>query len=397
MHALFWLAVASPLLALWPSSQDPAETDWAKEVERACTASRYGLRLAAARKVASGGAAAVPAILAYEAKVGRPQLPANLVEAIADGVSVEPAVMQLLTGWATDGDFYWRGQAMRGLATRAALAGVDRDALATLFARYVDDPAWLTRTHARLGEALLGGEAGTAAALARPEDDPRARVRLVALLLGKSQPGNQLPPLQPLLDALGEERAFLGDPWGKRLAQEAYKALRSWLGDDLPAAMADGMEDKQKAIELVTGAAKQKSGQELRVPELRPEETTAFVGGFEILSCKNGDRFVRWTADGQIYYGLTVESGKQLRIATDSWKAWWQERGQLPIQELHGVVVCDSLQLVWQEPSLRSKIAPEALPAPVAEWLKRLPAMLEESDAATAKTLGVGFGQFAPR
>ena len=64
VHVLVALAVASPLLALLPLGQDPA-ADWPKEVERACTSPRYGLRLAAARKVAKGGGAAVPAIVAW--------------------------------------------------------------------------------------------------------------------------------------------------------------------------------------------------------------------------------------------------------------------------------------------------------------------------------------------
>lgn len=391
VYLLFWLAVASPLLAFWPSSQDPDTTDWAKEVERACTASRYGLRLAAGRKVAAAGAAAVPAIRAHEQQVGRNKIPANLVEAIADATPLDEPVVALLLDWACDRDFYWRGQAMRGLATRAPLLAGRADEFTRLFAQHGDDPAWLTRVHARFGLALLGGPDAVTAQFGRPEDDPRAQPRLAALLLAKGI----VPPLQPLLDALGEERSFLGNPWGRFLADEAHKALRSWLGEAHPRADGAAFDDKEQALELLTAAAQTKSGQMLVVPTIRRDGDEPFVGGFEILSCKFGDRFVRWTADGRLHYGLTGQPRSTLPAET--WQSVWKNRTALPLAASHGEVVCDSLQLVWQEPAMRAKIAPESLPEPVAEWLKQLVALLEESDAELAATLRVGVGQFAPR
>lgn len=391
VYLLFWLAVASPLLAFWPSGQDPAATDWAKEVERACTASRYGLRLAAGRKVAAAGAAAVPAIRAYEQQVGRAKIPANLVEAVADATPLDAPVVALLLDWATDRDFYWRGQAMRGLASRAPLLPDRAAEFARLFAQHGDDPAWLTRVHARFGLALLGGQAAVAEQFAREESDPRARPRLAALLLAKGV----VPPLQPLLDALGEERTFLGNPWGRFLAEEAHKALRSWLGEAHPKADGAPFDSKEQALELLTAAVRTKSGQAVTVPTIRSDGDEVFTGGFEILSCKFGDRFVRWTDAGELHYGLT--GGKRYTLTADAWQPVWQKRTTLPLAASHGEVVCDSLQLVWQEPAVRAKIAPQALPEPVAEWLKQLVALLEESDAELAATLRVGVGQFAPR
>jgi hypothetical protein len=210
VRILFWMALATPLLAFWPS-QDEAASDWRKEVERACTSKRYGLRLAAARKVAEAGAAAVPAIREWADEHGRNELPAALVDAVAGQTHVEAEVVQLLTEWANDRDFYWRAQAMRGLALRAPRL---RDAATDLrgqFERFRGDPAWLMRTHARFGLALLGGTAVWADA----ENDPRARVRLCALLLETPPAGGTVPPLQPLFDALADERTFLGDPWGR--------------------------------------------------------------------------------------------------------------------------------------------------------------------------------------
>ena len=82
--------------------------------------------------------------------------------------------------------------------------------------------------------------------LEQPEHDPRARLRLTRLLL---EQGVQ-PPLQPLLDALDDERTFLGTPWGPRLGQEATKALRQWLGDDFPK---PDPEDKPGLTATITG------------------------------------------------------------------------------------------------------------------------------------------------
>ena len=258
LHILFWLALSSPLLALIPLSQDPAATDWPKEVERACTAKLYGLRLAAARAVAGGGGAAVPAIGAFAKQRGKNQLPASLVEAIAEQNTTDDAVVELLLSWATDRDFYWRAQAMKGLARRAPSLPDRRDALADLFTAHHDDPAWLTRVHARLGTELLGG-----AAAGMPESDPRAATKLCALLLqhGKAT------PLQPLFDALLDERTFQAVPWGQHRASEAAKALRAWLGEDQPIQDGQSGADKAAAVEALLAAAHKKSGQELATPQ----------------------------------------------------------------------------------------------------------------------------------
>lgn len=390
LYLLLALAVVAPLLAFWPKAQG-GETDWPKEIERACTASRYGLRLSAARKVATGGAAAIPALRAHEALVGRAALPSSLVEAIADHDDAAPAVLDLLLEWVGDRDFYWRGQAMRGLANRAGSA--PRKRIESVFAAHADDPAWLTRTHARFGLALLGGNEELAELCARLEADPRARVRLLSLLLGKGL----VPPLQGLIDALAEERTFLGDPWGKRIAQEAAKALRTWLGADVPAELAPAGEDKEGAMRYLAQAAANKSGQSLHAVPLRTDGTGTYLGGLQILSCKHGDQFVRWGANGQVHFGLgeAAEPGHDLGSA--GWTDWWAERERLGLEQRHGEVICDSLQLLWQQPSFAAKIAPAALPAAAAEWLTRWTAMVEQTDAVRAQAIRLSLSQFAPR
>lgn len=383
IHLLLLLAVASPLLALWPQDPDP----WIKEVDRACTASRYGMRLAAGRKVAQAGGAAVPALRQWEQKNGRAAVPAILVESIADANTTDDAVIELLVEWTIDRDFFWRGQSMRGLANRAADLPKHRAALEKLFSDHHDDVAWLTRTHARFGSVMLGNEN----VLKLPERDPRATPKLTALLLAKGR----AVPLQPLLDALGDERTFLGDPWGKRLGQDANRALRTWLGDDYPGG-GEAFDDKADAVAQLTAAARKKSGQDLREPAILEDPDVTFAGGFEVLSCKFGDQFVRWTAQGKLYLGLDAAEAVPLPAAT--WQQLDEDRRVLQLDENLGVVVCDSMRIQWQDPATHSKIAPGALPATAGDWLKQLAGAIDESGAtAFAEAMRSGLLQFSPR
>lgn len=384
LHILFCLALAAPLFAFWPSWQDP----WEKEVDRACNASRYGMRLAAARKVAAAGDEAVPALRAYETKNGRTGVPSNIVDAIADADAGDNAVIALLTEWASDSDFYWRGQAMRGLANRAANLPAHQAALTALFTAHAKDPAWLTRTHARFGLCMLGDQT----ALQLPEADPRATPRLLWLLLAKGQ----TPPLQPLLDALADERTFLGDPWGQRLAKDAHDALRRWLGDDHPKADGQAFADKHEALVQLTAAASKKSGQELHVPTRRADADIVFTGGIEVQSCKAGDLFVRWTEAGELHFGLP--GGAAVTVDATAWQKLSEERATLQLDELHGVVVCDSMRIQWQTPPVHSKIAPLSLPATVSAWLHDLAATVDTgSTTRLAADLRARLDQFSPR
>ncbi|MCU0864397.1 MAG: hypothetical protein MUC36_11425 [Planctomycetes bacterium] len=389
VRILLLIAVASPLLALWPRDQDPVSTDWPKEVERACTSPRYGLRLAAARKVAGGGAASIPAIRAFAEQRGNNALPAALVDAIADDTNLDAPVLQLLREWTELPDFYWRASAMRGLALRApkvpkATAGE----LTDLFKMRRDDPSWLMRTHARFGMVLLGDET----ALTLPEDDPRAKARLSMLLLQQGRPA----PLQPLLDALADERTFQGDPWGQRMAGDAHKALKTWLGDAHPLANGGSFPDVATGLRAVLDACRQKSGQELRLPTLRTDGDTVFVGGIELLSCQHGDQFVQWTADGQIHVG--IDARVSVRIPAPRWEALSRERTTTGLRENLGVVICDSMRVRWQDPEVHVKIAPAALPPSATNWLKQLAAAIEEAgDPRLAATLRSGLEQFAAR
>ena len=63
-----------------------------------------------------------------------------------------------------------------------------------------------------------------------------------------------------------------------------------------------------------------------------------------------------------------------------------------------GVVICDSLRVWLVEPKVHVKVAPDSLPKPATEWLKRLAQTLEEvGETELAAHLRRGLGQFAGR
>ncbi|HEX6813797.1 MAG TPA: hypothetical protein VF384_19405 [Planctomycetota bacterium] len=388
LRILLFVAIASPLLAFLPGLQDP--DGWDKDVERACTSQRYGLRLAAARKVAAGGAAAVPAIRAFAQKNGVNAVPAALVDAIADQATLEAAVLELLREWADNGDFYWRASAMRGLALRAPkLPPAAAAELGKFFVPHYDSASWLMRVHAQLGGALLGDHN----AQQIPEPDPRARYKEAILLLQheKDLPDKRMLQLSLVIHALADERTFQGDPWGQRFAAEANKALKAWLGDQYPEIPGG---DTEGSVRAIVAAAKQKSGQNLNVPEPRKDPATPFAGGIEILSCKNGDLFVQWTAAGEVHFGL--EDCAVVRLPAEAWTALTSERAQLSLGANLGVIVCDAMRLSWLEPKLHAKVAPASLPAAAANWLQHLASEIEKTgQPGLAAVLRTGLEQFA--
>lgn len=386
VHLLLLVAIASPLLALL-STQDA----WSKEVERACTSPRYGLRLAASRKVAQGGADAVPAIRAFATAKGINEVPASLVAALADDAPNDAAVIDLLREWADTPVFYWRSEAMRGLSLRAPkLPEAARGELAKLFVAHYGDAGWLTRVHAQLGGVLLGDQA----AQQRPETDPRARAKTAMLLLQHTQQQR----LQTLLDALADERTFQGDPWGQRLAGDVHKVLKTWLGDAHPLANGGSFPDTATGLQQLTAACAKKSGQQLTVPTIRRDPATTFAGGFEILSCQFGDAFVQWTAAGEVYVGL--DQPQVVRLPADAWKALDAERAALEMPSTLGTVVCDNLRLRWEQPAVHVKAAPASLPAAASAWLAHLAQSIEQADELPNGQwlwLRKGLAQFAPR
>ena len=389
-------AITAPLIAFWSTDpQDPGQQDWVAHVKKACTSRRYGIRLAAARKVAAGGDLAVAAIAAYSADNGRNALPASLVDAVADSGKAGPKVSRLLWDWTMDPDFFWRSSAMRGLALRAPTyrraaadggeAGLDPSQLDYLMSvRAENDPAWLMRTHARFGLALQGKPLEELFAM--PESDPRARVRLATLLLGQGK----VPPMQPLFDALADERTFLGTPWGSSLGTEVNKALRRWLGDAFPK-FEPG--DKPAAIAALQRVVEAETGQKITPPVARTDETPAVVGGIELLSCKVGDQFVQWTADGRVLFG--IDAASSVALPAEAWQPLSQDGAAIALEKSVGVVICDSLRLCSNTAETNAKVAPASLPTPAGDWLKRLAAALENAgESRRAADLRRGLDQF---
>ena len=399
MHLLFAAALATQTAAMCAGqNQDLAREDWARHVNKACTSRRYGIRLAAARKVAAGGGAAVTAVEQYAAEAGLNALPVALVDAIADSGDAGATVSRLLWSWTMNPDFYWRSSAMRGLALRlptyreleatGETPGLPSDQVEYLMSvRAERDPAWLMRSHARLGLILGGKPVDEIYWL--PEQDPRARVRLATLLLG----AGVTPPMQPMIDALANERTFLGTPWGANLATESSKALRRWLGEAFPTFEAG---DKQTAIAAILPVVEAQTQQVLLSPEPLTDLVVAATGGIEVLSCKFGDKFLQWTDDGAVYFGL--DGAEFVQLDDETWRQLSATNAAMTLKKSVGVVICDSLRVAQKASKTNAKIAPASMPAAVADWLKQLIRALDVHGETTRATeLRRGLGQFEGR
>lgn len=383
--------IATLLLLMTAPAQDAASaTDWNDSVKRACTSRRYGLRLAASRKIGNAGDQAIPAVRAFEDQNGRNAIVATLVEAIADRGGNGEAVLGLLEEWARDRDFFWRAQALRGLALRA-----EEEAMAArfapLFGAYVDDPAWLTRVYARWGSGRAASNGGNPPPEFGPESDPRARTKLAAL---QQDAAAALP-------ALGDYRSFLGNPWGRHRAGEAHRFLEKSTGRKTAYKARASYEENRAAIGELVALVREGSAGDQPVPDVQeltdPEAT--FTGGIEVLSCRNGDLFLRWTADGTIYSGLATTT--PIQIPPDRWEQLMDAATVFELPNHLGVVICDKLRLVRptkDQTLAQSVVAPDNLPVTVTDWLKQLAAAIEETDnRELAVALRDRLGQFATR
>jgi hypothetical protein len=253
------------------------------------------------------------------------------------------------------------------------------------------------RVYARLGLALAPiGDSDVVRAQGQvvriPENDPRARTKLAAQ---RQAQGLTFSPVD-LLDALGDERTFLGDPWGRRRAQEAIAALKAWLGKDCGYRADAPFADNHGAIEALTQLAATTSKLPLAVPPHHTDADPAFAYGVEILSCKSGDLFVRWTADGRVLAGL--EEGSPVALPETSWRALSDSAAGIQVQPQWGVVICDKLRISLREGSSQGVAAPGALPPALADWLKQLAAKIEEAgDPTLASALSGRLQQFFAR
>jgi hypothetical protein len=337
-----WLCLLLAPLA----AQQVAALPVADDLRAACEHARYGVRVSASKKVAQAGDAAVPAIRARMQERGKNSLPLLLVDAIAGESAGDGATRALLGEWADDREFFWRSQALKGLANRKDEGSRAR------FEAGLADASHLYRIQGARGLWHLGVKEPAAALLLDP--DPRVPVAIAAFLLEQGDERG-VPVLEAALAAHDE---FLGDPWARRDAQVALAALRKAF--------------PQKKLEL---------------PESRPAVVEQDVGGLEIRSCRNGDWFLRWDARGRFTVGL--RGGEGFEIEPVPVKLGGKASATF------GDVVCDSLQFVSKDPALRWRCAPGHVPAELAEFLKTLAAKLEERGAAgAAKALRERLPQF---
>lgn len=368
-----------------PTAQDkPAQAiDWAANVEKAHKHRRIMLRRAAARRVADGGAAAVPAVRAYQKKHGRDAIRLVLVSSYAASKNTDPATLELLLEWANDRDFYWRSQALEALANRR------RPAYRDLFAGRLTDPVYLTRIQAGRGLCRLG-DRDRALGLLR-DTDPRVRLRVAVCLLEEGDDRG----LPTLVEALGQQSTFLDYPWGALGSLLAFKALRK-LADQSFGFMAGEAPTKNRAaIVGFENWARARLGKNWVNPIRIPVPQANYLGGIEIRSCRNGDLFLRWTTDHTLVVGLEGRTRIQL---DDKSFASLDAGPKASGQTRHGKVICDFLRWVCKTPGTSQKVAPKALPAVSFEWLDSLARALDKKDSPDlTKRLRSRLDQFRSR
>jgi hypothetical protein len=369
------LALAALALAL------PAqEHDWDADVVKACTHARYAVRRAAANKIAGAGDAAVPALRKFTEEHGRNGISLLVVDALATRQSEhEEELTALLEEWARDRDFYWRSQALAALANRSL------PALRELFRAALGDPAFLHRVHGAAGLCRLGHAEDLPAVRALLADpDPRVRLRVGIELLDRGDDTG----LAAVIAAVPRVDEFLGDPWGVRDAQLALRSLVQRAGTDFGiAAAADAGARGEGLARLAAWAREQ--GIETAAP---PASDTAFAGGVEIRSCRNGDLFVRFTEEGQIVEGL--DPRPTVRLTARAWNDLRAGAVEFLGTGVHGTVVCDFVRVQLDAPAAHWKAAPGSLPQDLAVWLGSLSSACEDADKELGDALRTRLRQF---
>jgi hypothetical protein len=377
----FFLAASTGLDA--QDSVDPFDDAVAKAV----THGRYAVRRAAAGKLARAGDEAVPAIRRHVAANGRDSLPLELVDALAQADGRGPAIEALLTEWATDRRFYWRSQALAGLARRGVAAA------RPLFDEALDDPSHLYRIEGARGllaVASADDEDVTARVRARLQDaDPRVRLRVALMLLERGDGGGA----EQIGEAVfGASRVFLDDRWGAREATLAVRELQRIAKLDVAAILGGNADEASAARQVLTawigGAAPSYVAPEVESPDSQP------LFGVEVRSCRNGDLFLVAWPDGRVTTGLSPQ--REIKV-----EALEQLAPGSAVDGIatHGAVICDFVRVYvpstpGEPPRAHHKAAPGSVPPPVLEWLKMLAASLDETEVG--EPLSVRLGQFAP-
>ena len=115
-----------------------------------------------------------------------------------------------------------------------------------------------------------------------------------------------------------------------------------------------------------------------------------------MLSCKFGDKFVQWTDDGAVYFGL--DGAESVQLDDETWRQLSATNAAMTLEKSVGVVICDSLRVAQKASKTNAKIAPASMPAAVTDWLKQLIRALDvHGETERATELRRGLGQFEGR
>jgi len=249
------------------------------------------IRIQASRRVIRYGAAAVAAVRAFIAEHGKQELSGELVEAI--GRIHDKSGKELLRELFGDPLFFWRAQALRGLAF--APTAEDRE----LFPKSMSEASWLVRRAALSGSAKAN-DANTRIELLTGlcDKDLRVQVSAAGLLLERSE----YDGLVLLLVCLDMQDSFFGDDFGARLRNDAFRYLRRAAKNDFDYRARAKYADRSKGVERFLAWAKPHLTTALqRVPEFVERK---YVLGFERRSCQLGDVYLRIDERGRLWRGL---------------------------------------------------------------------------------------------
>lgn len=353
-----------------------AQDDWVATIEKAHDHHRYAVRRAVSNKIAQAGDAAVPAIQTFVNKRGLNAVSLLLVDAIARSDGDGAKTIALLGEWSDTREFFWRSQALGGLAGRGLAAFEPR------FEQALDDVSHLFRIQGARGLVKLGGDARYAkvATMLSGETDPRARLRIASFLVEVGK----FDALEQVVAALGRDSlSFLGDAWGEREAELAVKTIQAAAGEDFGwrDARLDA-DSRLAAFERMRAWASEKCGREIELERLR--DPSGHTSGFEVRSCRNGDLFLRWGAGG-ITVGL--EGRRRLELPAATVREIAKHLGAISIDGVRGKVICDFLRLRDDTGAKHVKIAPGELPMSETAWLETLVRSVEaagDADLAAA-------------
>ena len=354
-------------------------------VQKAVTHGRYAVRRAAAGKLARAGDDAVPAMRRYVDAHGLDAIPLELVDALAQSDVRGPEIEALLTEWASNRRFFWRSQALGGLARRGV------EGARPMFEAAIGDPSHLFRIEGARGLLTVAQADAGAVALVRArlgDDDPRVRLRVALLLLERGDGGGARQIGEAVF---GAARTFLDDRWGAREATLAVRELQRIAGLDVAAILGDDLDAAAEARAVAT-AWVQGAAPDYEPPAAHQEEPPPLLG-VEVRSCRNGDLFLSVFADGRVAAGLdprvVVEVDDLSRLVPGD---------ALDGVATHGAIICDFVRVYvsptpGEPPRAHHKAAPGSVPGPVLEWLKMLAATLDET--GIGEPLTVRLGQFA--